>query len=296
MVAFLKPLVGWLRFSINYGMASHALLVPFISLYLVWPLRKELASKIKASPMVAIVPLVLGLLLIVAYWTGIRGGWQPKENDYLAICILAFLLFFIAGCFLFFGAKVMRSAAFPAAFLIFMVPLPIFLTNAMTLFLQHASAETAHALLQLSGTPFFRTGLTFQLPGISLQVAEECSGIRSSLVLLITGLLAAQIFLRTPWKKALLTFAVIPLGILRNGFRIFAISLLCVHVDPSMIDSPLHHRGGPVFFALSLVPFFLLLLWLRRSDFRGQRAEAGNRTDDKAPTSEVGSRSEIAKD
>ena len=33
-----------------------------------------------------------------------------------------------------------------------------------------------------------------------------------------------------------------------------------------MIDSPIHHRGGPLFFALSLVPLFLLLWWLRRQE------------------------------
>ena len=64
---------------------------------------------------------------------------------------------------------------------------------------------------------------------------------------------------------------VIPLGILRNGFRILVIGLLCVHVGPHMIDSPIHHRGGPIFFALSLVPLFLLVWWLRRQE---QAAEA----------------------
>jgi hypothetical protein len=61
---------------------------------------------------------------------------------------------------------------------------------------------------------------------------------------------------------------VIPLGILRNGFRVFVIGMLCVHVGPRMIDSVIHHRGGPLFFALSLVPLFLLLWWLRRGERR----------------------------
>ena len=71
-------------------------------------------------------------------------------------------------------------------------------------------------------------------------------------------------FLRSPWKRAVLTLAVIPLAIIRNGFRILTISWLCVHVGPEMIDSPIHHRGGPIFFILSLIPFFALLFLLRR--------------------------------
>jgi exosortase/archaeosortase family protein len=57
---------------------------------------------------------------------------------------------------------------------------------------------------------------------------------------------------------------------LRNGFRIFTIGELCVHIGPEMIDSPIHHKGGPLFFALSLIPFFILLTWLHRSERRGQ--------------------------
>jgi len=59
---------------------------------------------------------------------------------------------------------------------------------------------------------------------------------------------------------------VIPLALLRNGFRVFVLGQLCIHISPRMIDSPIHHRGGPIFFVLSLVPFFLLLWLLKRSE------------------------------
>jgi exosortase/archaeosortase family protein len=113
-------------------------------------------------------------------------------------------------------------------------------------------------------------GTVFQLPGISIMVAKECSGIRSSLVLVITSLLAANMFLRTTWRRALLVGAVIPLGLLRNGFRILVISLLCVHIGPEMINSPIHRRGGPIFFVASLIPLFVVLWWLRRGEVAAQ--------------------------
>jgi exosortase/archaeosortase family protein len=87
-------------------------------------------------------------------------------------------------------------------------------------------------------------------------------------VLFIAGLLASHLFLRTRWRRVVLVAFVIPLGILRNGFRILVIGLLCVYVGPHMIDSMIHRRGGPLFFALSLVPLFLLLWWLRRQEQR----------------------------
>ena len=59
---------------------------------------------------------------------------------------------------------------------------------------------------------------------------------------------------------------IIPLAILRNGFRILVIGLLCVNIGPQMIHSLIHRRSGPVFFVLSLIPFLLVLWLLRKGD------------------------------
>jgi exosortase C (VPDSG-CTERM-specific) len=160
----------------------------------------------------------------------------------------------------------MSAVRFPAAFLFFTVPLPDAAVSALETASKLASAEVADWLFQLTATPFLRQGTFFQLPGILIEVAQECSGIRSSVVLFITGLLASYLLLRSPWRRALLVGVVIPLGVLRNGLRILTISLLCVHVGPHMIHSVVHKRGGPAFFALSLIPLFLLLWWLRKSE------------------------------
>ena len=100
-------------------------------------------------------------------------------------------------------------------------------------------------------------------------------------MLLIVSVVTGYLFLRSPLKRTLLTLAVIPLALLRNGFRIFVIGELCVHVGPEMLDSPVHHRGGPIFFALSLIPLFLLLRFLMKREPpaakpRGETAAAGN--------------------
>ena len=80
----------------------------------------------------------------------------------------------------------------------------------------------------------------------------------------MTSLLAGYIFTRSFSLRAILLLVVIPLSILRNGFRIFVIGELCVHFGPHMIDSPIHRRGGPVFFLLALIPLFLLLFCVRK--------------------------------
>ena len=73
----------------------------------------------------------------------------------------------------------------------------------------------------------------------------------------------------------------IPLGLLRNGFRVFTIGELCVHIGPQMINSPIHHKGGPIFFVLSLIPLFILLIALQKSErargkYKSQTGETPN--------------------
>src|SRR5947199_37623 len=195
-------------------------------------------------------------------------GRAPADNDRLALLALSFLCCLATGGFFFLGRAWMRAAAFPLAYLIFMVPMPDAMADALETASKYASAEVANLLFHLSRMPFLRAGLIFQLPNITIEVAQECSGIRSSWVLFMTSILAANLFLKTRWKRIVLVAFIIPLGILRNGFRILVIALLCVNVGPQMIHSLIHRRGGPVFFVLSLIPLFLVLWWLRKSEIR----------------------------
>jgi exosortase C (VPDSG-CTERM-specific) len=192
------------------------------------------------------------------------------RNDHMTLVALSFVCFAITGVFLFLGAKWARSAMFPLFFLAFMIPLPEIVVDTLEEASKQASAEVASWLFLITGTPFLRSETMFQLPGITITVAKECSGIRSTLVLIITSLLAANMFLRATWRRALLMAAVIPLGLLRNAARILVISLLCVHIGPHMIHSVIHRRGGPFFFALSLLPLFAMLWLLRRQEIKQQ--------------------------
>lgn len=211
---------------------------------------------------------VLSVGLLGSYWLvwRERGGLPPAE--YLCLMISAYLLALLAVTLLTLGPGVVKAFQFPILFLVFMIPWPTVVVDVVETVLQFASAEAAHAFLILSGVPVLRDGLVFKLPGLTFEVAQECSGIRSSLVLFITSLLGAQLLLRTRWRRWVLVLAVLPLGVLRNGFRILTLGWLCVHVDPAVINSPIHHSGGPIFFVLSLGPFFLLLWWLRRGERR----------------------------
>jgi exosortase/archaeosortase family protein len=169
-----------------------------------------------------------------------------------------------------------------------MVPFPVVARHAIETFFQQGSALAAELLFKLSLMPVLRDGTGFHLPGMFLEVAPQCSGIHSSLVLFMTSWLAGYLFLRSPWRRAGLALAVIPLALARNGLRVVTIGELCVHVSPDMIHSPIHHHGGPLFFVLSLIPLFLLLYLLRRAESKGRFPMASSVGDDSVQTSGAG--------
>jgi len=267
-LGFAWPLFGLVRHALESDLHSHALLIPFVAAYLVWRQRNGSLPHPGSSPALAVVPFVFGLAALCALWFARGGASAIVPVDRLALNTFAYLCFIWAGALLVFGGRLLGRFAFPAALLIFIVPMPLAVENVVEVFFQHASAVAASLLFTVTGSTVFQEGLMFRLPGITIWVAQECSGIRSTLVLFITSLLAGQMFLKSPMKRTVLALFIIPLAILRNGLRIFTIGMLCVHIGPDMIDSPIHHRGGPLFFGLSLVPLFLLLLLLRRLERR----------------------------
>src|SRR5688572_30067181 len=262
-LAFIQPLIELVRHAGEHSLHSHIPLVPFIAAYLLFLNRAALPAPGPGSVPAAVLS---GVLSVGALAAGIRFEQNLSVNDHLTLLTASYVSAVVAGGFLFLGMRWMAAAALPVAFLLFMIPPPdravIWMEDALVL----ASADVSAWMIRATGTPLIREGTVFTLPTIVLEVARECSGIRSTWVLFIVSLVASQMFLTSPWRRVILVAFVIPLGILRNGVRILVIALLCVHVGPHMIDSVIHHRGGPIFFALSLAPLFLMLTWLRRRD------------------------------
>jgi exosortase C (VPDSG-CTERM-specific) len=208
---------------------------------------------------------VLGVYLIAG-----RAGMVLPVEDQLAATTASFLLIAVGTLTWFLGRSLVAALLFPLGMLAFLVPLPAATMAAIEALMQHGSAAVAKVLFGVFGTAVFYQDLIFQLPGINLHVAPECSGLRSTVALTIVSLVTGFLFLRSPVRRTILVVAILPLALLRNGFRIFTIGELCVHFGPEMIDSPLHRRGGPIFFALSLIPFFVLALLLLKNERRAR--------------------------
>ena len=263
---FALHLYALVRFALSSDLFSHIVLIPFVSAYFIWLKRFELIQDAKPNRWLAYSFFGVGgaILLITA-----TAKLLPQDS--LAYYTLALVLF-TAGIFVFIlSPNSVAKISFPLGFLVFLAPLPQPAVDAIEHLLQHSSATAASALFSLAGETYFRQENFFELPGIKLLVAPECSGIHSTLALFITSLVAGQFFLNSTWRRCALTFVVLPIAIVRNGFRIFVIGELCVRIGPEMIDSFIHHHGGPIFFGLSLIPFFLIIYVLAKSERHSPR-------------------------
>jgi exosortase len=240
---------------------SHIVLIPLVTVYLIYLSRKEILG----TPMPS---CAAGAILagggIGLYLLGVNHGTAFGENDLVALWVFSAIIFWIGGFVLLYGWQAFRKNAFPFIFLIFTIPIPSALMSKIIFTLQVASTEVSEAVFFLSGVPYVREGFVFHLPNVSVEVAEVCSGIRSSLALFITSVLAGHFFLDKFWKKVVLAVIVFPVTVFKNGLRIITLSLLGAYVDPSFLGRGLLHTSGGFFFFIPALFLLGLTLWALR--------------------------------
>lgn len=265
----LSLIAGWHSLAATYVLASqreeytHILLIApvvFALFYLDWQ-----SLKVAFSASVGAGSLLLAISLLV----GALARWNPAEfspDVQLSVSMLALVGWWIGSFVLCFGVRAARPELFPLCFLLWLVPWPVFAVDGIIAWLQHASAFAARVLFVAARVPVTQDGLSLILPGLTLNVAPECSSIRSSALLMVTTMLLAHLFLRSPWRKLLVIAAVVPLSAAKNGLRIFTLGFLATRVDPSYLDGRLHHQGGVIFLAIAETVIIALLWLLRRGE------------------------------
>jgi len=260
---FAEPLIALVRLSLSSDDASHLVLIPFLSAWVFFVERKSIFLNPSYNARLG------GVFLFLAACSGIGTRFMGSASSAdlrLTGYILALILSWIAGFAFFFGRIAVRAGSFPLLFLFLTIPLPNFLLNRIIYLLQLGSADITGALFDLFGVPALREGFVFRLAHVNIEVAKECSGIRSSMVLLILALLVVHFCLRRFWKKALFVTCGLFMMILKNGIRIATLTLLAMYVDPDFLTGKLHHEGGIVFFLLGLLLLLPILFLLQRGE------------------------------
>jgi exosortase len=267
LVAAWRPLRDALWLATHDEEYTHLLLIVPAAAALIWLKLSGANGRsdgMTVTPSLGAGAILLCLSLVVTGFSRWHTNLLPDEQ--LTAHMLALVTWWTGSFVLCFGTRLSRTLLFPLGFLLLVVPLPRFLLNEIVAWLQQASAFTAHYLFSLARVPVTQDGVLLDIPGLTVEVAKECSSIRSSSLLLVTTMILAQLMLRTSWRKWLAVVLAIPVSVAKNGLRIFVIAMLGTRVDPSYLTGRLHHQGGIVFFSIGLGCMFFVLWILHRNE------------------------------
>lgn len=245
MVFFYYNTFVWLINSwINNPYYSHGFLVPFISGYLIWNIRKELALAEKKQTMTGLALIIIGILIHIL-----------STLSTMRFLSGISLILSIAGVIIFlFGEQVFKKILFPIIFLFFMIPLPF--TDVLAPPIQTISATLSSALANFIGIPVTREGLILHIPNATFEVGLECSGLRSIITLITIAVIFAFMLEGGLLMKSIILLSSIPLAILGNIFRIISMLTIADLYGKDIAMRYFHDFSSIFLFAVVLVSLF----------------------------------------
>ena len=228
---------------------SHGYFIPFISGFMIWYKREEIFGKpISPRPFLGMILMLAGLMQLMVAWVG-------SEHFLQASSMIPVL---IGLSLVFWGTAVTRKLLVPILFLIFMIPLPAILWNQLAFPLALMASKIGASAVDMMGLPILREGNILYLPGVTLQVEEACSGLRSLTTLFALSALIA--YMSPLWRlsKLIIFLAAIPIALVGNVVRLIATAVLARYYGPGMAEGFIHDFSGWLLFVFGLI--FLMLL------------------------------------
>jgi len=259
-------LVKALGLALRNDAYTHIFLILPISVALI--VAKWRSRRVNPQPNLRIGFTLMAMAVLIGFAGGRWAAGSRAPDEQLSLGMLAVVTWWIGSFVCCFGTRISRMSVFPLCFLLWLVPLPESGLNHIVTFLQQGSAYVASLLFAIAGVPVTQDCMRLSIPGLTLEVAKECSSIRSSLMLLITGMVLAHLLLRSAWGKVLIILAAVALCFVKNGLRIFTLAMLAVYVDPSFLHGWLHHNGGIVFLLVFLAGLFVLIQLVARAEHK----------------------------
>ncbi len=236
-------LVGSWQNNIYY---SHGFLVPFISGYIIWNMRKELAGIEKRQSQAGLALFTGGILL-----QGIGIMWTVRFLSGLSLVVT------ISGIILFiYGWEFMKKIMFPVLFLFFMIPVPF--VDMIAPPLQTVSAIGTGNLAYLFGIPVQREGLILHTTAGAFEVALPCSGLRSVISLLTIGVIFAFILEGGILMKLIVIASSIPLALAGNIIRITSVLAIANKYGTQVAMNYFEGLSNLVLFSVALLGLFMV--------------------------------------
>lgn len=232
----------------EYG---YAYMIPFVTCFLIWQKLNELdEAKFELSLLGGII--FIGSLLVLLL--GIFGAART-------IVQYGYILSIIATLYMLMGKSVLRIVIAPMLLLLVAIPIPVFLFDNLSGYLQLISSELGVWVIRLFGISVYLEGNVIDLGAFKLQVVEACSGLRYLFPLFSLSLIAAFLFDAKFWQRLVLVLSSIPITVFMNSFRIGVIGVLVEHWGIEQAEGFLHDFEGWIIFMACTV-LLILEMWV----------------------------------
>jgi exosortase len=241
-VLYWNVLSNWLLDLWDDPNYSHGLLIPFISLYYLKTKSSSFRGAVSKHSNSGILVIILSICLFIV---GYMAGELFSKRVSFIILVYGITLYLE-------GPEKIKILRFPILILLFCVPLPYILYNAVAFPLKLIASQISVVLFKLLGMPVFREGNIISLSHTTLEVVDVCSGIRSLMTLITLAFLLAYFRHKRLWKRMLIIIMATPIAVLANSTRVTATGVL-TRYNPAWGEGFLHELTGWLVFVLSLV-------------------------------------------
>lgn len=251
-------LLGWIYYPTFVWMVdrwnaadsyfAHGFIIPIVSVFWVWQKRAVLKQTPKEGSYAGL-PIVVLAALIQIFASVFRVYF---------ISAFAFVLLLAGAVIMIYGKKIFKEIWFPIMFLLLMIPLPLLAISEMTLKLKFLVTEMAIFALNHTGITAHREGSYLILPDAFLLIGDPCSGLRSFLAFLCLGFIFAYGGKLSPLAKITLVAVGLPLAILSNLLRVYALGIIAWIYGQEAAGGKIHDASGFVVFAIAFGCFMLI--------------------------------------
>jgi len=224
---------------------AHGPIVLAVVLYLFWQKRDLLLANTASQtwPVLGGISLAFGLLCYVI----------GRSQDILLLDVGS-QIFVISGVLLITrGASVLKAMWFPLFFIFFMIPLPGFFLDAVTMPMKMAVSYVAEHILFWFGYPIARTGVILQIGQYQLLVADACAGMHTLISLEALGLLYLNLVKHDSlFRNITLAILIVPISFTANVIRVIVLTLVTYYFGDAAGQGFVHGFAGMVLFVVAL--------------------------------------------
>jgi exosortase B len=229
---------------------GHGAIILAVLIWLFWEARKKIAAA-DGPPALKTgwVTFAIGILIYAIGRLFSISIFEMGSQIFIVSAILLLLQ----------GVNAWKLCWFPVIYILFMIPLPSVLVDAITGSLKQVISDLVTSLLYTAGYPIARSGVMLTIGQYQLLVADACSGLHSMFSLSALGTLFMYIMARKSLlHNSIMLMSILPIAFVANICRVIVLVLVTYYLGDEAGQGFLHGAAGMVLMLTALVIFFAL--------------------------------------